>query len=1025
MPTRKTQLVTEFVFQYRDTRPESSVLWVTAASLDSIESDFGAIGQKLKTKLKTQEESSSGDNGAGLSNDESLATLTGPALVKAWLTDATDWVLVLDNLDDVSLDVRPFLPQKGCGAIIITSRDRRILGSLANLGMELPQMGFEESARLFLKLQRTDSSHEVQTLTANPEYSVMKDILEELHGFPLAIDQAAAFIRENSTSLLEYLEFLKPRTEDRELLLRFKQANPTYPGSIMTTWEISFRYIERTHPRASLILELLGFLHHSDISEALLKSATAQRRWEFPFLPSSDTLNSERLPEMSCLTGNADFRVAVGVLVAFSLARQRMNKLKVHPLVHEWIRLRLNTDRGRQIRLSIAAALTVYQSFPFELAIEKLCGTPLSLSEDSQTRIMRVSPHIKPIVLNLQEYSSDQSQVLDCISLLTGFVILTRGEVGSYRIISDHSTAKIHKLLRLLMQQTSEEKRPYLSLILAILKWKLDENNGQVWSKVAKYILTILQTPQIKFNSVSSSAMILLILVKLLGDFCRVGSAEKGDSDYLISLSIPYTLAIGGLHSTKITDKMDTISLVPQIINRFRQIVEFDTWDLAFNQAAQLYTDTRYACLLSADDFWQQPNGYLTKDLFSLNLEHLDVDDKRFFISTCCRLQWERKPFPDVAGVQNAYEFGILEAQNTAETLCRVQKSQSMHLSVPIRSYLSTSWGRNDSEFMGMGTARTGLDQIFSPYLRGTILNVIEAFSDPTTKWCGRSENPQLLKLEDRRYAIALFKLLRDRFFELESLNIMEFDDSYHRQMQSSLLRIFRNLEEWDNILRMIGDIIHFGKIEERYGNHRQKFWEPEPSAAAHNVVGFSEASVQLNLSKNFTVYGSFVRYTGALIDYVFGAKAAVTEDPWTAGITLRARQLSDESALRRRVLTTNSSFSEDSTKNPSSLDHVEESENIALYILGQYGMIDLRESLLSDFTDDVLDASIIASKMSDRVSDLQFGMLKTRLEFVRKQSSLLIKALGRLALIVDLARFPGPTSSIDINRNAIPQAHG
>ena len=153
---------------------------------------------------------------------------------------------------------------------------------MANSGIELTGLKPVEAERLLLGLQGQHHTAQSNEPEFHREYSAIKDIVQELHGFPLALDQAADFVRENAPMTFgEYLEFLAPRSEDRELLLRFKEAHPKYPESIMTTWEISLRYLEAAHPRSSRILQLLGFFDQSSVSERLLKSATARSLWEF------------------------------------------------------------------------------------------------------------------------------------------------------------------------------------------------------------------------------------------------------------------------------------------------------------------------------------------------------------------------------------------------------------------------------------------------------------------------------------------------------------------------------------------------------------------------------------------------------------------------------------------------------------------------------------------------------------------------------------------------------------------------
>ena len=166
------------------------------------------------------------------------------------------------------------------GRVLITSRDRQVVGSHANYSVHLLGISGKDAERLLLQLHGVDSTKTWETPLEHPEYPAIQKIIKELQAFPLAIDQAAAFMRENSPiTFEEYLEYLKLRSQDRELLMRFKEALPKHPDSVMTTWELSLRYLENQYPRASRILQLLGFMSHSEIPEVLLKEATKAIPW--------------------------------------------------------------------------------------------------------------------------------------------------------------------------------------------------------------------------------------------------------------------------------------------------------------------------------------------------------------------------------------------------------------------------------------------------------------------------------------------------------------------------------------------------------------------------------------------------------------------------------------------------------------------------------------------------------------------------------------------------------------------------
>ncbi|KAL2049341.1 hypothetical protein ABVK25_010351 [Lepraria finkii] len=250
----KTQLILKYIYDRREAKPRTSIFWISARSQDDIESGYKAISKELSlmhglygsVQHNTQERDEDTFTAAGPST-----SADGVALLKDWLLlpGHEDWLLVLDNYDDIQVDIHKFLPIGANGNVLITTRDRRVIGPVADSGFALSAMDLLDTERLFLRVQSSGTKSDWNEPISHPEYRILGQILQEIQCFPLAIDQAVSFIRENSPmSLQEYLNYLKPRSVDRERLLRFKHTNPKYPDSVMTTWEISLDYLERTQP---------------------------------------------------------------------------------------------------------------------------------------------------------------------------------------------------------------------------------------------------------------------------------------------------------------------------------------------------------------------------------------------------------------------------------------------------------------------------------------------------------------------------------------------------------------------------------------------------------------------------------------------------------------------------------------------------------------------------------------------------------------------------------------------------------
>ena len=224
---RKTQLATQYGYDRKARRPNTSTFWVSARSEEELHFGFEAIAVKLDLRRRFP--------GRFKLTDGVLPML------KEWMLSpqSGDWLMILDNYDDIQgINFDSFIPAEATGGVLITTRDRKIVGPIATSGLHLTAMDESDAKLLFLRLSGTTSS--IISQDSHPSYDgqSLKEILRELQYFPLAIDQAASFIRENSPmTFQEYLRHLEPRSVDREKLMRFKQVRPDYPESVMTTWE--------------------------------------------------------------------------------------------------------------------------------------------------------------------------------------------------------------------------------------------------------------------------------------------------------------------------------------------------------------------------------------------------------------------------------------------------------------------------------------------------------------------------------------------------------------------------------------------------------------------------------------------------------------------------------------------------------------------------------------------------------------------------------------------------------------------
>ena len=224
-------------------------------------------------------------NIAGLSLDLKVEDLLHA--VQQWIEQQTSWLLIFDNANDLRIFKKPysnrqgykdypqspellrFVPKGSGGTVIWISRDGGILGQLvgANQGIEVGAMTDQESVMLFRKLSGGYNTKESSESEGK--------LLELLQRLPLAIAQAAAYIRRTKLSILQYLRMFK-ESEDRQWNLLSKEFEDAYrqdvPNSVMHTWLISMKEIAQENQCGERILNTIAFLDNQGLPFELLRA---------------------------------------------------------------------------------------------------------------------------------------------------------------------------------------------------------------------------------------------------------------------------------------------------------------------------------------------------------------------------------------------------------------------------------------------------------------------------------------------------------------------------------------------------------------------------------------------------------------------------------------------------------------------------------------------------------------------------------------------------------------------------------
>jgi tetratricopeptide (TPR) repeat protein/nucleoside phosphorylase len=245
----KTQIAVEYAYRSREQGRFTHILWVNAASEETIIASFVTIAELLPTFSAKNE-----------TDQRKLVEA-----VKRWLEQCEQrWLLIFDNADDLPI-IQEHVPQSGNGSVLLTTRTNAV-GSLGASSIEVENMGLIEGTEFLLhRVQRQQASDEERDEAIN--------VVIALDCFPLALDQAGAYIEETGCGFIEYLKVYE--NHRKELLARRGEQATNYPSSVAITWSLSFKKVNQANPAAAELLRLCAFLAPDKIPEELIQDGAA------------------------------------------------------------------------------------------------------------------------------------------------------------------------------------------------------------------------------------------------------------------------------------------------------------------------------------------------------------------------------------------------------------------------------------------------------------------------------------------------------------------------------------------------------------------------------------------------------------------------------------------------------------------------------------------------------------------------------------------------------------------------------
>ncbi|WP_109120129.1 tetratricopeptide repeat protein [Azospirillum sp. TSO22-1] len=301
------------------------------------------------------------------------------AAVRNWLERESDWLLILDNAEDMP-SLSRHLPRCPAGHVIITSRSPE--WDRFAKPLPLDRWPVPESADFLLARVGQGNRAEAEALA------------RDLDGLPLALEQAAAYVKASGIGFAAYRHLF----QERFTALAGRSPPRDYPAPLLTTWNVSLQAAERACAAAGDLMRLLAVFAPDDIPRSL-------------FLEHG----SELAPPLDALADQLMFNDAVAALQRYSLIRATEDALFVHRLVQRVAR----SGSEDNAQWTNAAIRLTNAAFPHE-------------SNDVRTwsHCARLRPHAEALLAGLKDSTAEARSATRLLNQL-GVYLRARAEFSA------------------------------------------------------------------------------------------------------------------------------------------------------------------------------------------------------------------------------------------------------------------------------------------------------------------------------------------------------------------------------------------------------------------------------------------------------------------------------------------------------------------------------------------------------------------------------------------------------------------
>ena len=321
----KTQAALEYAYRYAD--EYQAILWLHAETAESLAASYLTLADLLKLPACQEREQ---------------ARIV--AAVQAWLAARRDWLLIVDNVEDLEL-VKRALPPILHGSLLLTARQQAL--DLSAHVVYLETLSRDEGLAFLRRRARVGEpgASGLAVVAEGTDDEALQEIALTMDGLPLALDQAGSYLEATRCHPADYLHLLRSALLP---LLDEREAHAGHPLSVVRTFTLAWEQLKREQPEASELFTTCAYLAPTAIPEILFLQGAAELGPTF-----------ERF-----VTHPLSFQHAMRALLAYALVQRdpASRSVTIHRLVQMIQRESQPEDLQRLWRSRVLGALG--QLFP-------------------------------------------------------------------------------------------------------------------------------------------------------------------------------------------------------------------------------------------------------------------------------------------------------------------------------------------------------------------------------------------------------------------------------------------------------------------------------------------------------------------------------------------------------------------------------------------------------------------------------------------------------------------------------------